>query len=392
MSKILDTNILLDYNNIVEDENDIIIHKSVLQEIDSLKKCGNKEKEKKAKKASMAIKNNKDKIIFDTSFIFAKSVDMKLLKLAKRTGNTLVTNDTTLSIFCYLENVKCEEYHPAKVDYTGVYRLYTGKDDAYIEEIYQDGVISINLFNNEYIYIIDDNEVKDIFVYRNGECEKISRKTIDQEFSSPVKARNSEQACLLDALFNPNISILYAGGSFGVGKSFLLTSYAINQLQKGKINKIVWIPNNSQVENTRELGILPGEMFEKEIAYMGTLVDIIGLQMVEEYFQTGQLEILPIAIARGRNLENCIVIVNEAENLTENHIKLLIGRVADGTRIFFDGDIKQADSKAFKEKSGLRLLTQLRLSEEFSELFAMIKLETVERSKTARAADYLDTL
>ena len=107
---------------------------------------------------------------------------------------------------------------------------------------------------------------------------------------------------------------------------------------------------------------------------------------------TNQLEIVPINYIRGRSFKNSIVIVNEAQNLTEDHVKLLIARCGDGTRIFFDGDIKQADSAIFRNKNGLKLLTALSSSSIYADLFAMIKLTTIERSKTANAASFLDDI
>lgn len=132
-------------------------------------------------------------------------------------------------------------------------------------------------------------------------------------------------------------------------------------------------------------------MFSKEIVYMGQIIDIIGDSIeVERLYNDGLIEIMPIAVARGRNLENCIVIVNEAQNLTDDHIKLLIARCAEGTRIFFDGDVKQTDAKVFRDKNGLKLLTKLKDSKKYSDLFSMVRLESIERSRTAQAAQYLD--
>ena len=126
---------------------------------------------------------------------------------------------------------------------------------------------------------------------------------------------------------------------------------------------------------------------------MGQIVDILGDSIeVERLYNDGLIEIMPIAVARGRNLEKSIVIVNEAQNLTEDHIKLLIARCAAGTRIFFDGDTKQTDAKIFREKSGLKLLTKLKDSEKFGDLFSMVRLESIERSRTAQAAQYLDEI
>jgi PhoH-like ATPase len=105
-----------------------------------------------------------------------------------------------------------------------------------------------------------------------------------------------------------------------------------------------------------------------------------------------KLEIVPMAYIRGRNFTNSIVIVSEAENLTEEHIKLLVGRCGEGTRIFFDGDIHQADSAIFKDRNGLQLLLELHKSPELSRIFSTVQLVTIERSIVAAAADYLDKI
>ena len=152
-----------------------------------------------------------------------------------------------------------------------------------------------------------------------------------------------------------------------------LVNYALQQLNKpldkGGINKIIWVPNNSYSQDSRELGTLPGALLDKEMPFLGSLVDIVGEQGVTKLLQEDRLEIVPISIMRGRNFNNSIVLVNEAQNLTEEHIKLLVGRIAENSRIFFDGDIKQADNHIFKNKNGLALLLKLSESQVFSEFY-----------------------
>lgn len=108
--------------------------------------------------------------------------------------------------------------------------------------------------------------------------------------------------------------------------------------------------------------------------------------------RTEQLEIVPMSFIRGRSFQDSIIIVNEAQNLTEDHVKLLIARCGEGSRIFFDGDFKQADSAIFRNKNGLKLLLNLRKSPIYSKIFATVKLVTIERSLTAQASSYLDDL
>lgn len=105
-----------------------------------------------------------------------------------------------------------------------------------------------------------------------------------------------------------------------------------------------------------------------------------------------ELEVVPISSIRGRNFSDSIIIVNEAQNLTEDHVKLLIARCGEGTRIFFDGDYKQADSPIFRNRNGLKLLLNLHNSEKFAPIFATVKLDITERSFTACASDYLDEI
>jgi phosphate starvation-inducible PhoH-like protein len=195
------------------------------------------------------------------------------------------------------------------------------------------------------------------------------------------------------ALLNKTeITILLATGGMGVGKSLLTTAYALQELEKGAISKIIYVPNNSFTENAREIGALPGTLEEKEELFLGTLYDMIGGYSVDRLLNQDQLEVAPISTMRGRNFTDSIVIVNEAQNLTDKHIKLLISRCGENCRIFFDGDIRQSDSYIFREKNGLVLLNKLKDSEDFGKLFGTVRLVQTERSKTAQAAGYLDTV
>ena len=196
----------------------------------------------------------------------------------------------------------------------------------------------------------------------------------------------------MELLYDKEVSIIAATGEYGTGKSYILTNFALQQLSKGKIDKIVYVPNNSIVENTRELGTLPGDATDKELIYMGPILDIVGEDIARHMIENGEIEIVPISVMRGRSFNNAIVLINEAQNLTTEHIKLLIARCGEKTRIFFDGDIKQSDSHVFKNKSGLKLLLHLSKSEEYSSIFGTVRLNSIERSKTAQASAYLDNL
>lgn len=141
-----------------------------------------------------------------------------------------------------------------------------------------------------------------------------------------------------------------------------------------------------------EVGTLPGDLLPKISGQIGPLIDLIGIDRVQNMIELEELEVVPIASIRGRSFSNAIVIINEAQNLTEYHIKLLISRCGENSRIFFDGDLKQTDSLIFKDKSGLKLLLKLRESPIYSKIFAAVKLKRIERSLVAQAAEYLDEI
>lgn len=99
------------------------------------------------------------------------------------------------------------------------------------------------------------------------------------------------------------------------------------------------------------------------------------------------LEIEHLGYMRGRDIKNSIILVSEAENLTKEHVQLLIGRVAEGSQIWFDGDLKQTDSTVFEKYSGIKAMVEKLKG---NSLFGYVHLKKSERSETARLADLLD--
>lgn len=404
--KVIDTNILLHNPNILEEIEDAVITIRVIEEIDGLKKNNNPEVAYQARRASYAILSNDSKITYCKERKDKLSVDDELVYFAKKHKWELITNDLNLQIKCRFNKVKCSGYSKVKDNYTGVIYLPLDFDEAgynkVLEDILNTKTPPQEMYENQFLIIQDKSkEVTDSygqkhkqvvmsFICKNGKLEIVDNQFIKNKFVNTIKPRNAEQECLIKLLKDRNISIVLAAGTFGVGKSYLLINYALQELEKGNINKIIYVPNNSFNENTREIGALPGDLFDKESIHMGTLMDIVGPIVVEEMVNEEKIEVAPISTMRGRSFANCIIIVNEAQNLTEDHVKLLIARCGDGTRIFFDGDIKQADSHVFRNKNGLKLLSKLKNSSIFSKIFGTVRLVNIERSLTAQASAYLD--
>lgn len=400
MKKIVDTNVLLDHPGIVKEPN-IVVPMVVLRELDRLKTVRG-DVSQKARIASGMLRKYKQSIDFDGGEESSETADDYIVTRAKAEDWTVITEDIIVELKCQANGVHCESYGD-KCELNGIYYLYVPDDNEVISQVYTNTYTSA-IHENEYICIKDkeqsftrsngdiDYVCVDILQYKNGVFKQVIDKIIKSEYGE-IRGLNPEQKCLINSLFDKDVSIVYAGGTWGVGKSFLIVNYALQQLEKGKINKIVFVPNNAVNENTRDPGILPGDLFQKESAFMGTLMDILHPEIVENmYFTDHTLEIMPISLARGRNLESTIIIVNEAQNLTDEHVKLLIARCGKDTKICFDGDFRQADSHIFRSKSGLKLLLQLKESEEFAPIFSSVNLLHTERSLTAQAATYLDEI
>ena len=99
------------------------------------------------------------------------------------------------------------------------------------------------------------------------------------------------------------------------------------------------------------------------------------------------MEVQHLGFIRGRDIKNSIILCSEAENLTKQHVQLLIGRVGEGSSLWLDGDFKQVDSKIFEENSGLNIAIDKLKG---NKLFGFVHLEKSERSETAALADLLD--
>lgn len=403
--KILDTNILLDFPQIVTKYNEyFIIPMAVLMEIDGLKLNKSPEVAQKARKAAVYICKNMDNIEWDLTQDPTKSVDSILLQITKEQNGVLITNDVSLKVRAKIENVPVEGYSWSD-DYCGIVYMnvsdYDMSFDQYNEilaeliENHSYETEDYTFSKNEYLIVppYDNNTdygSSTIFKFNGTEFERVVPRGFENSWINKIFPRNDEQICLVDALLN-NIPIVYAGGKYGTGKTYLTHNYAIRELEAERIKKIIYVPNNSYTQNTMELGALPGDLMEKILPSIGPLVDLVGIDQINRWIQQEKLEIVPVAYIRGRNFDDSIVLVSEAENLTEEHIKLLLARCGNNTKIFFDGDIHQADSAIFKDRNGLKLLLNLHDSP-FAEMFATTQLTTIERSAVAATADFLDTI
>ena len=216
----------------------------------------------------------------------------------------------------------------------------------------------------------------------------IKYKKISNRFTGDI--RNDQQRLAFDMLQNDDITVKMLAGTFGSGKTMLMVSSAIDMIEKHKVDKLIWIRNNIEVKNTKELGALPGTLLEKlgAASFAGPLADHLGGESGLEYWiKNGQVEVAHLGFIRGRDYKNAILLVSEAENLTKEHIQLLLGRVGEGSMLWLDGDLKQTDEAVFENNSGMRKAISALTGNPH---FAYVYMPKTERSETAQLADLLD--
>jgi PhoH-like ATPase len=159
-------------------------------------------------------------------------------------------------------------------------------------------------------------------------------------------------------------------------------------IYENKFDRIVWVRNNWGVKDTKDIGALPGTELEKLMPWVAPLSDHVGgPDGIELLMRQGKLEVQHLGFIRGRDIKNSIIICSEAENLTKQHVQLLIGRVGEGSNLWLDGDFKQTDSKVFEENNGLNIAIDKLKGHP---LFGYVHLEESERSETSALADLLD--
>lgn len=206
-----------------------------------------------------------------------------------------------------------------------------------------------NILFSKFEYSYDDYDTN--ILYENINYKN---KSIPLLFSP----RNKKQEEYINYINDPNIDIIIATGSAGVGKTALIADIAMNKLLKNEIYKIILIRPSVSVDDN--IGFLKGDMLEKMKPWMANIYDIfykyVSYNTLNNMLENEIVEIAPICYCRGRTFDNVIVILDEAQNTTVNQMLMLLTRLGTNCKIIITGDITQHDRGY--EKSGLSDLLQ----------------------------------
>lgn len=356
----------------------------------------------------------KDNMILACALSIPQTTDVKVI---------LVSNDTNMRINADIFGVEAESYKNDKV----IDDVYTGIQYLEVPQLIIDRVyVQKKLMLSDIIFVDDEPYPNECFVLYSAENHKQSAlvrydgvlkefnllpqdlKTVD------ILPRNTEQQFALDLLKDETLNLVTINGLAGSGKTIVSLAAGLDAvLNKQQYAKIMLFKPIIAMDNSHELGFLPGSMIEKLGPWMASYSDNLERIMqgymrderpkkkkttkkeeevfqekqvgktnpVHELMELGLLEMGSLEHLRGRSLSNCYIIIDEVQNCSLSAVKTILTRAGDNTKIVLLADIDQIDSPYLDSQSnGFTRAVEAFKNQQISGHIAMRKSE---RSKLA---------
>ena len=194
-----------------------------------------------------------------------------------------------------------------------------------------------------------------------GLCEKGELDTLDTLFQDvvattfrgrPIRCKTIGQREDVRAIRRHTLT--FGIGPAGTGKTYLAMAMAVAALKSKDVERIVL--TRPAVEAGEKLGFLPGDLNQKVDPYLRPLYDamfeMLGAETCQRMQERGVIEVAPLAYMRGRTLSDAFIILDEAQNTTQEQMKMFLTRMGFRSKIVVTGDPSQIDLPRGK-RSGL---------------------------------------
>jgi PhoH-like ATPase len=207
-----------------------------------------------------------------------------------------------------------------------------------------------------------------------------------------LHGRSAEQRLAIDMLLDPTIGIVSLGGRAGTGKSALALCAGLEAVLERRAHKKIMVFRPLYAVGGQELGFLPGDADEKmnpwAQATFDTLGSVVSDNVMDEVFERGLIEVLPLTHIRGRSLHDAFVIVDEAQSLERNVLLTVLSRIGQNSRVVLTHDVAQRDNLRVGRHDGIASVIEALKGQS---LFGHITLQRSERSDIAAlVTDLLD--
>jgi len=188
-----------------------------------------------------------------------------------------------------------------------------------------------------------DIETAAVHVFPGAGWNPLDADSRDRKYIKNIRAMSPLQQRLMDAI--EERSVVVALGPAGTGKTYIAITKAVEALEQKRASRIVL--TRPAVEAGESLGFLPGDLTEKLAPYLRPLYDALterlGTKRLKALLAEGAIEIAPVAYMRGRTLNQCFVVIDEAQNCTYGQLKMLLTRLGWRSTMVLTGDPDQTD-------------------------------------------------
>jgi len=340
--------------------------------------------------------------------------DNRILSVAVGLGGTLVTKDGALRIKGSQLGLSVEDYRADTVEvderYTGIGELDV--DSAALDVLHRDGKLELGSD-----VAADGAWVNQCLVLRAGTSSSGLARVVSCAPGEPVvvervggrprvfgvSPRDVRQTFALDLLMDPDVPCVSLMGMAGTGKTFLALAAGLEQVVEAGAYRRLSVYRPLVAVGRQEVGYLPGDLDEKLQPWMAAVHDNLyslfrgddtsagqfstghrELQSaVDALLDRGQLEMAAITYLRGRSITDEYVIVDEAQNLELPTLKVILTRMAAGSKVVFCGDLSQVDNPYISPYGGLAALIEKMKG---SDLFGHVTMSKGVRSPLAELA------
>lgn len=262
-------------------------------------------------------------------------------------------------------------------------------DELTMSKLYSEPEVnSLNAKTNEFCKIFEGEELKDILFWNGEKYRSLSYHPFKTVLGDKFAPRNIEQKMAFDLLQNDKIPVKLITGLYGAGKDIMMLNHALEAIRRGEKDRIIFIRQATHVKDTVDIGALPGTEQEKLAWTLRPVQDIIGIDMLDAYLASGQIENINLGFCRGASFRNSIVYVTEGQNLTSSHIKLILSRLGENSELYINGDYHQQLDKTIYEKDNGIAILKAKLAG--NPLFGCVHLKKTERGEVSELANLLD--